>query len=545
MPAAKRAALSIFVIGSMMSATAVHAQGDVEGQVQDSLKTQPELQRPTPSRVVEPPRARPAPPPSEKKLTIKRFVFGGNSIYTDGQLENLLREYTNRPVTLLELYDAADEVAEHYVRAGFTLASVAVPAQRVSDGVVRLEVIEGRYGEVKVEGNQMYEADHIRRYLGDIPFGKHYKAGELDEGMRQLNQLPGLSAKAVLRPGETYGTSDVVVKLMERRINGSFVVDNYGRENIGEMRWAAQMNINNPTGSEDQLQFLGLRSEDGRLTYGYLAYSLPVNTRGTRAVLSYGQADFNIPENNVSGENQNARVQINIPLIETDTQTFKMMPAVSRTESTIDLFGNPTGLGTALTLVELGAVYNRQYDSLAVSQVNAEVSSNFSKVNDVNNRNDQRFKLELDAQHLQPIPGKNLSAFARMHGVYSPDPLPDTERFSLGGPSSVRGYPASETRGDQGIFGTLGLRQSFRLADARMQGRVFIDSGRVWLLDQPAGTADQRSLTSVGVGLDASLPGNINLKFDWAFPRDGDADQRNVSDNRRHGRVFGSLTVGF
>ena len=115
----------------------------------------------------------------------------------------------------------------------------------------------------------------------------------------------------------------------------------------------------------------------------------------------------------------------------------------------------------------------------------------------------------------------------------------------MGGPTSVRGYPASETRGDRGVFGTLGLRQPFQWADARMQGRIFIDSGRVWLVDQPAGAADQDSLTSVGIGLDAALPGNMNLKFDWAFPRDGDADQRQVSDDRKHGRLFGSLTVGF
>ena len=546
MHAGTRAAIKLLALSATLTGGAVYAQGEIEGQVQDSLRPPAELERPTPSSVVEPPRARPQAPPSDKTLEIRRFVFGGNSIFSSGQLENLVRDFTGRPITLLELYDAADRVAEHYVRSGFTLASVAVPAQRVSDGIVRLEVIEGRYGEIKVEGNDMYEADHIRRYLGSIPFGRHYKAGELDEGLRQLNKLPGLTAKAVLRPGTTYGTSDVILKVTERRISGSFVVDNYGRENIGEMRWAASINVNNPSGSEDQLQFLGLRSEDGRLTYGYLAYSLPVNTTGTRAVLSYGQADFQVPENNLSGENENARLQVNIPVIQTDVETLRVMPAVSRTSSSVDLLGNPTALGTSITLVELGAFYNRTYDNLAVSQVNAEISSDFDRVRDVNDRNAQRFKLELDAQHLHPIDSRrNLLGFARFHGVYSPDALPDTERFSLGGPTSVRGYPASETRGDRGVFGTLGLRQPFQWADARMQGRIFIDSGRVWLVDQPAGAADQDSLTSVGIGLDAALPGNMNLKFDWAFPRDGDADQRQVSDDRKHGRLFGSLTVGF
>lgn len=513
------------------------------GTVQDTLKPPPELQRPTESPVVAPPRSRPQPPPSDRTLVVQRFIFGGNSVFSNEQLATVVAEYQGRPITLLEIYDAADRIADLYVSNGYTLASVSVPAQRVSDGTVRLEVIEGRYGEVMVEGNESYEAAHLKRYLGEIPFGGLYRVGELEEGMRELNKLPGLQAKAILRPGSIYGTSDVVIQADETRVAGAFVVDNYGRENIGEMRWSVSVQINNPTHSADQLQLLGLRSEDGRLNYGYVAYSLPLNHSGVRAIASYGHADFEIPENNLEGSNENSRLQVNFPVFAGDGASLRLMPAVSRTESTVDLFGNPTALGTSITLAELGAVYNRQYENLAVTQVNAEISSNFQNATAID-RNAQRFKLEIDSQHLQPI-GKGLLAFVRLHGVYSDDPLPDTERFSIGGPNSVRGYPASEIRGDRGLFGTLSLRRPFRLGDARMQGRVFFDTGKAWLRGLPPGSPDEDSLSSIGIGLDASLKGNINLKLDWAFPRDDDPGTREVSDNKVNSRVFGSLTVGF
>ena len=485
----------------------------------------------------------PRPPPSDRTLIVERFEFGGNALYSSRELAALVAGYLGRPVTLLEIYDAADKVANFYVRQGYTLASVTVPAQRVADGVVRLEVVEGRYGMVRVDGASSYDADTVRRHLGDIPFGSPYKAGELQGGMRRLNRLPGLSAKAVLRPGETYGTSDVVVKVTETPVSGSFVVDNYGRENIGEFRVAASATFNNPTGVADQLQLLALRSEDGRLNYGYGAYSLPLNLRGDRLVLSHGYASFEVPENNVDGSNRASRIQVDMPIIANERTRFRISPAISRTDSTVDLFGVSTGLGTELTLFELGALYNRSHDNLAVTQVNAEISSNFDTAT-LTDRNNQRFKLELGAQHLHPLKSHTFG-FVRIHGVFSDDPLPDTERFSIGGPTSVRGYPASEARGDKGIFGTVGLRQVYRLGSTRLQGRLYADSGRAWLVGLPPGADDEFSLSSIGIGLDATMPGPVSLKLDYAVPTDGESSTRTVSDGKEDGRLFGSLTVGF
>ena len=496
-------AIGVFGVSAALASLPGVAQQVTPGTVQDTLKPPPELERPAKRDAVdEPERFVPRPPPSDRTLIVERFEFGGNALYSSRELAALVAGYLGRPVTLLEIYDAADKVANFYVRQGYTLASVTVPAQRVADGVVRLEVVEGRYGMVRVDGASSYDADTVRRHLGDIPFGSPYKAGELQGGMRRLNRLPGLSAKAVLRPGETYGTSDVVVKVTETPVSGSFVVDNYGRENIGEFRVAASATFNNPTGVADQLQLLALRSEDGRLNYGYGAYSLPLNLRGDRLVLSHGYASFEVPENNVDGSNRASRIQVDMPIIANERTRFRISPAISRTDSTVDLFGVSTGLGTELTLFELGA------------------------------------------QHLHPLKSHTFG-FVRIHGVFSDDPLPDTERFSIGGPTSVRGYPASEARGDKGIFGTVGLRQVYRLGSTRLQGRLYADSGRAWLVGLPPGADDEFSLSSIGIGLDATMPGPVSLKLDYAVPTDGESSTRTVSDGKEDGRLFGSLTVGF
>src|SRR3546814_19963189 len=101
-----------------------------------------------------------------------------------------------------------------------------------------------------------------------------------------LNSLPGLKARAILKPGAQYGSSDMMVRVEEDPFSASTAIDNYGRENIGEFRLSATATLNSPSGVGDQLNIIGLVSEHSGLRYAYVDYSLPV-TVGTRVKASY------------------------------------------------------------------------------------------------------------------------------------------------------------------------------------------------------------------------------------------------------------------
>src|SRR3546814_5324802 len=79
--------------------------------------------------------------------------------------------------------------------------------------------------------------------------------------------------------------------------------------------------------------------------------------------------------------------------------------------------------------------------------------------------------------HLQPLPWQ-LQLLTHVNGVYSPDPLVDTEAYSLGGPNTVRGFPSAEVRGDRGYFGSVTLRRPTFIGNTQWAGRVFVDAGK-------------------------------------------------------------------
>ena len=534
------------LLASLLGISAAHAQ-ITPGQVTDTLKRSPELKQPQASPIEkQAPQQTPA-RAAGKTVQVSKFEFSGNSSFSEAQLAALVAEYLNRPISLSDLYAAADRISDFYAGNGYTLASVNVPPQKVSGGTVRLEINEGAIGQVSFEGNKRYKTATLDRQLGTVKSGRTYRGAELESGMQRLNELPGLKARAVIKPGSEYGTTDLVIKTEEKLLSGSVFVDNHGTQAIGEVRAGASVSLNNPFGLRDQLNVLALGSEHGLLTYGSVGYSLAVSPGGSRLSLVYGQADFEVPAS-AEGTSRNGKISFEHPMLRTAHDRVDLSVGVSHTDS--DAFLNGTGIlvsGTSITLLELGATYNHVYGNAAVTQVSANLASNFDEASTAAEARpvaakadeaDQMLRVEIDAQHLQPL-WRGLFAQVRVNGVYSPDPLSNVTQYSIGGPQSIRGYPASEIRGDRGHFGQLTLGHNFRIGPVQLTARVFGDSGQVTCaVVAPDCTPD--SLNSIGVGADLTY-GRFALKLDQSFVQ----DSHMVSDGENNGRLFGSLFVNF
>ncbi|MGH8505819.1 MAG: ShlB/FhaC/HecB family hemolysin secretion/activation protein [Stenotrophobium sp.] len=526
----------LLVCVSVLHAGLALAQAPTPGQIEDTLKQSPQLQVPT-APVIK--TEQPAPPIANqgRKIVVSKFAFSGNTVYDSATLENLVKSYLDRPVSLMDIYAAADAITDYYVGNGYSLASVTVPAQKISDGTIRLEISEGRVAQISVTGNRLYDSGHVMAYLNGVKAGQLYRGDQLDSSMRTLNALPGLKAKAVVKPGDAYGTSDVVIETQEQPYTGALLLDTYGRDDIGRTRFGGTVTVNNPTDVGDQLQLLALTSNNGLLKYYYGAYSLPIDFSGTRLELSYGHADFKVAGTfkGVDGKNDSAKAMITQPLIRSISDTLRVNYGVSRTSGDADFLGAPL-TKTSITLFEAGATYNHVYENRAVTQVIANIASNFSKRNSLTDISDQRLKIDMDIQHLQPIFDSGFSVLLRLNGAYSPDPLVDAEQYSLGGPQSVRGFQPSEVRGDRGFLGSLTLQRPFHIGAASFNARTFYDAGRVYTINSPA----DFSLTSAGVGFDGHYD-RLDAKLDWAYP----LDNFKSGDGRDHGRLYGSLAVAF
>jgi len=481
---------------------------------------------------------------NSKRIQVNRFEISGNKHIPTKELISQIAELQGQKLSLEEIYVAADILTDYYRTRGYSLAKVTVPAQRINVGIIELSVVEGVLNAVKFNGAQGYKPNDLRGYLASLEEGKPISLPELERDLLLLNDLPGLTARSLIKPGPVFGTSDLYIEANEVPYQGRVSLNNYGRADIGELRLDGEFIYNNLTGVGDQLNLALSKSEEGLLSYYNIGYNVPINNLGTRIGINVSQIDYNVGGDfealNIEGDSTDVQFTASHPLIRTRRENLLIGLGIGRNDSLSRTLGI-VNRDNDLSLVELSMLYNRVHDNNAISSVSAVLSTNFRSNPDGLRNNAQKAKLIVDGNHLLAL-DNNWSASLRGLVALTSDPLVDSEKFSIGGQGSVRGFPSSEIRGDSGYLMNLELRRRFNL-DGKLPGsvRAFFDHGRVFRKIPIAGEEKQENLSSLGIGVTLVPTKNFSVDLEYARPTDDHA----TSDGQDSGRYWISLTTIF
>lgn len=495
--------------------------------------------------------------PDGIKILVKKFEYEGNQTITDEELNGVVSDYINKELTIFEIFKVADTVTDFYRARGFSLAHSVVPPQKLSSGTVLLSIIEGRIGEISYEGNELYTNDLLSKSLDELVPGDVLTSETLERELLLLNDLPGLSSRVVVTPGKDFGTSDLLIKSEEKKYEGQVKLNNYGRESIGEWRVEGNISFNNPLGHGDRLTASATFAERGLLDYGALDYSIPIRTDGTRLGINLSRYLYKVDVDKLGlgaiadgeeseGDGTYFRVGVSHPYIRSRKHNVLFNAGISRNWTSQSGTGpfdfiDPGDKESQISLLELSAAYDLLHDNGSLSSFYALLSTNFKGNNDGQEDDAQAAKLTLDAFHLMPLPSDFL---IRLHAnaVLSADPLVDVEKFRVGGPGNVRGFPSSEIGGDEGFFLNLELDRKYTFTN-NVKGlfKVFVDTGTVYRKEPAALEESQETLTSIGVGFSALFSDNYFLDIELAKPTNG----RAVSDGNDDGRIWANLTMKF
>jgi hemolysin activation/secretion protein len=238
-----------------------------------------------------------------EKVKVQRFELTGmvdrpEQGISRADLERLLEEQRRaRPdgFTVGQLQQVADRVTGYYRERGLLLAQAVVPVQTVSEGVVEIEVLEGILGRVLVEGNTMYEGELLSGPFAKL-LNRPVTQEAVESAMLSVSDLPGLTAFGVFQPGQDVGQTDLVIKVdKERRFEGEIRYDNHGVRETGERRARFEAAVNNPTGSGDRLELIGLHTFMPDNSYYYGAhYQRPLRANHELVEVGYDRNPFDV-----------------------------------------------------------------------------------------------------------------------------------------------------------------------------------------------------------------------------------------------------------
>jgi hemolysin activation/secretion protein len=455
-------------------------------------------------------------PPSAPFL-VKTLQISGNTLFDTPTLHALVADGEGKTLTLSQVGELAARITNYYHSHGYPLARAIIPAQAIQEGVVVIQVIEARFGKVRLDNHSRVNDPLVEATLSPLQSGQAIDQRELDHCLLLLNDIPGIVVNATLKPGETVGTSDLVVQASPGpALTGNIEMDDYGNRYTGRVRFGATINFIDPLHHGDVLSVNALSS--GReMDYGRVVYESLVNGEGTRMGGSYSDLHYILGDTfsslNGHGTAQVESLWAKHPFVRSVEANLYGQVQYDRLELHDDI--NATGIRTDRHLDNLTATLaGDARDALLSGAVNAwnlgltaghvSFSNSEAQLADAKTANTQdRFvKGNVNLSRLQSMGPKN-ALYLAFTGQWANTNLDPSQKMIAGGPYSVRAYDMSALSGDVGYLGTAELRHDLGSAwEGQWQAVAFIDSQHVTVNKAPwTATVNSANLGGAGLGL--------------------------------------------
>ena len=479
------------------------------GQLLQEQRTAPTLPAPSPDFRIEP-QAPAEAAAGGAEVVVQRVELTGHSVFDEATLQTVLGDTAGASFDLAGLRGLANRITSYYASNGYPFARAFLPAQTARDGVVRIEILEGRYGRVSAQGDDAL-ITRSDGFLAPLVPGEVIENRLLERTTLILNDQPGIAISPVMRPGEALGSGDLDVRVTrEPGVGGEIALDNHGNRYTGSHRLRANLQADSPFLFGDQLSLRSLYTEES-MWLGSLTYSLPLGHSGLRGSISHAHTAYELAKDykdlESTGTADVSSVGLSYPLVRSQQQNLTLAANYQYKAMRDEVKNANSDTKKHSSSIPVSLQFDRR-DSLGGGGIvygNATWTSgrinldSAGKASDLLNTHGGFNKLNLDVVRLQATPVSGLNVYARAAAQWADGNLDSSEGFSLGGANGLRAYPSGEGSGDEGWLMQLELRYSIGASTPY----VFYDAGHTRANAKPtqASGNEKTDIAGGGIGL--------------------------------------------
>ncbi|AUB42191.1 Hemolysin activation/secretion protein [Nostoc flagelliforme CCNUN1] len=502
----------------------------------------PELPQPLPPPAELFPPSAPTPTPDEplpgnssQTIVVERFEVIGSTVFSPEELALATAEFTKRPISLSEVYQARSKITDLYVKNGYITSGAYIPPQKIQSGVLKIQVVEGKLEDIQVTGTRRLNQNYIRSRLA-IATSPPLNRQRLLEALQLLQLNPLIqNVTAELSAGSGTGTSLLEVKVSEAKtFSSQIVLDNGRSPSVGSFRRGLRLNEANLLGLGDNLS-LGYTNTDGSNSLD-TSYTLPLNPKNGTLTFNYGTTSSNVIERpfnvlDIQSASRYYELTFRQPIVQTPTQEFALGLTASRRESEASYVDDDRIPFPSLGADEQGRTRvsalrffqewtNR--NSREVIALRSQFSLGIDVLNPTINQNapDSRFFAWQGQAQLARLLAPETLLLLRLNTQLASRTLLPLEQFGLGGQDSVRGYRQDYLLTDNGAFVSAEVQVPIlRLPqiNSTLQVVPFVDFGVGWN-SSGRENPDPNTLAAVGLGLRWSQGDRFTVRLDWGIP---------------------------
>jgi len=484
-------------------------------------------------------------------LAYENFILTQASVYTDNR------------ISPESLHEVKRRLTTYYQKRGYINSIAIIPDQEVTDGIIRIRVIEGRLTAIQLFDNNQVSNAYIFARLEPVmeKKGRILNVYELEKSLQEciplLTRNPRIQKINVrLMPGISMGEATLEIHVIETpMMQIKLDVNNHHSPAIGSYCGEIGFRHLNPLGFGDavHLQY-GMTEGLDDMAFNY---HFPINTRAhfTFAADRSESVVIADPYDQFDLTNKVSRFSMGVtwPFFQNLAHEFSMTIRMERLHAETTFMGYPFALG--------GADENGESDlSIAhcihewIHRSNKHVlgirsTASFgldafdATIND--SGPDGRFATWLiQTQYHRHLDFWDSEIIARLDLRYSNKQLMPSQKFVLGGAQSVRGYRENRITSDDGQLFSLQFQKpltrfplpglSRKPDDGHLVGACFFDYGNAQNVDE----ADPKpnNISSIGTGFHWHINPGVVAKIYWAYAlRDLERPEQNdIQDDGIH-----------
>lgn len=396
-------------------------------------------------------------------FNIRQITLQQATLITPDKQAKLVAPYINQCLSLARINQLVRVISEWYVQRGYITSRAFLTEQNLSHGILTITVLEGRLEEIRLQGAR----SHQLKMAFPTGAGRILNLRDIEQGMEQINRLRTTPVQIEIIPSAKPGYSIVnLTSTPEFPLTLGLNMDNSGQRTTGTGQLSASLVGNDLLGIADRWFVSGGRSSafsDWRdaqnfqagvsVPYGYglLDYSYSWSNYHSR----FNANDFDWYSNgdNISNRLSGSWVLFRNGQIKTGLQ-LGLNHYVSHNWLNQTLLQSSS---RKLTSLQIGFNHTQKVAG-GVATLNPMLSRGmpwFDAESDSGKNDDlpkaQFRKWSVSSSYQRPVTQK-MWWLSSLYAQWSPDRLYGSERLTIGGENSVRGYKEQYLSGDVGGY---------------------------------------------------------------------------------------------
>ncbi len=499
-----------------------------------------------------------APLPEDERFDIRSFAIEGNTLLSQSRLDEVVAPFTGKGRVYGDIQQALEAVENAYRSAGYTAVQVSVPEQELSQGMVRLQVLETVVGKVVVSDNRYFSQENIRASIPGLREGASPNLRSISESVQLANDNPAKQVNVTLTASETTNQIDAAINVKDDNpLRVMLNLDNSGSADTGRWRTGVALQHSNLFNRDHVATVAYTTSPDApsgaKVDLYSLGYRLPMYGLGDSLDFIYGKSNVSSGQTlalnstlNITGRGEIYALRWNHFFARSGEWSSKLVFGADykKVDSSCNISGgllNGASLNTCLpySTLPLSVSYSAQRQgvgqvldynlgiarNMATGQARSndtlQVTDRYSLFTGSRKSMDNFIAIRGGASWLKAFESDWQVRLASLLQV-SPHALPAVEQFGLAGANAVRGFTERAVAADSGVILNSEIYTPDLLVKSELHGNLrllaFVDLGRGANNNVTAASTLPSTVTlaSFGAGLRYILGRDVSLRLDVA-----------------------------